>query len=412
MSSIDRSQLDAYMPDLIALRHDIHAHPETAFEEVRTAAIVAARLREWGIEVHEGIGGTGVVGVLKGSRAGQRNVGLRADIDALHIFEKNEFGYASTVEGKMHACGHDGHTTMLLGAARYLAANPDFAGTVHFIFQPAEECAGGAPAMMEDGLFERFPCDAVYGLHTEPGRPVGELATRVGPALAGSISFHITFKGTAGHGGAAPHLADDCTIPVAHFILGLQSIIGRKVAAIDAAVISIGHIAGGSKGSPNVMPADVLVSGTARYFRDEVQQTILRGLHEKAELFARASNCTVEIEIDEGTPPLVNHPEAFKSALAAADLTFGKDKVERERPLSTGGEDFAYFANSLPGTYVWMGGGVGPDGKVHDVHTDRFDFNDASIPYGVSYWINLVHTELRSDEAWVLNSESASSETV
>ncbi|WP_312415582.1 M20 aminoacylase family protein [Shinella sp.] len=398
MSSIDRSKLDAYMPDLIALRHDIHAHPETAFEEVRTSALVAEKLREWGIEVHEGIGRTGVVGVLKGSRPGQRRIGLRADIDALHIFERNEFDYASTVEGKMHACGHDGHTTMLLGAARYLAQDPDFAGTVHFIFQPAEESAGGAPAMMKDGLFDRFPCDAVYGLHTEPGRPVGEIASRIGPALAGSMSFHVTFKGTAGHGGAAPHLADDCTIPVAHFILGLQSIVGRKVAAIDAAVISIGHISGGSKGSPNVMPAEMLVSGTARYFRDDVQQIIVSGLRNQAELFAKASNCSVDVQINEGTPPLVNHPEAFESALAAAERTFGKDKVERERTLSTGGEDFAYFANTVPGTYMWMGGGVGPDGLVHDVHTDRFDFNDASIPYGVSYWVNLVHTELRSDE--------------
>ncbi|MEO4000452.1 M20 aminoacylase family protein [Mesorhizobium sp. CAU 1732] len=399
MSSIDRSKLDAYMPELIALRHDIHANPETAFEEVRTSTLVASKLREWGIEVHEGIGRTGVVGVLKGSRPGQRNVGLRADIDALHIFERNDFDYASRVSGKMHACGHDGHTTMLLGAARYLAENPDFAGTVHFIFQPAEECAGGAPAMMDDGLFDRFPCDAVYGLHTEPGRPVGEIATRVGPALAGSLSFHVTFKGTAGHGGAAPHLADDCTIPVAHFILALQSIVGRKVAAIDAAVISIGHISGGSKGSPNVMPAEMLVSGTARYFRDDVQQTILRGLRDQAELFAKASNCTVDVQIDEGTPPLVNHPEAFESALAAAELTFGKENVERERDLSTGGEDFAYFSNKVPGTYVWMGGGVGADGKVHEVHTDRFDFNDESIPYGISYWVNLVHTELRSEDA-------------
>lgn len=396
MSSIDRSKLDAYIPDLIALRHDIHAHPETAFEEVRTSALVAEKLREWGIEVHEGIGRTGVVGVLKGSRLGQRRIGLRADIDALHIFERNEFDYASTVEGKMHACGHDGHTTMLLGAARYLAQDPDFAGTVHFIFQPAEESAGGAPAMMKDGLFDRFPCDAIYGLHTEPGRPVGEIASRLGPALAGSLSFHITFKGTAGHGGAAPHLADDCTIPVAHFILGLQSIIGRKVAAIDAAVISIGHISGGSKGSPNVMPAEVLVSGTARYFRDDVQHVILRSLRNMAELFAEASNCKVDIQINEGTPPLVNHPDAFRSALAAAEKTFGKSNVECKRNLSTGGEDFAYFANTVPGTYMWMGGGVGPDGLVHDVHTDRFDFNDASIPYGVAYWINLVHTELRS----------------
>ena len=396
MSLIDEQRLNASLPELIAIRRDIHAHPETAFEEVRTAGIIAERLRAWGIEVHEGIGKTGVVGVLKGKRPGQRCIGLRADIDALNIFEQNGFDYASTVPGKMHACGHDGHTAMLLGAARYLAEDPDFAGTVHFIFQPAEESGSGAPAMLRDGLLERFPCDAVYGLHTEPGRPVGEIATRLGAALAGSLSFQVTFKGTAGHGGAAPHLAKDATIPVAHFILGLQSIIGRNVPALESAVISIGHIAGGAKGSPNVMPSEVVVSGTARYFKQEILDTIRTRLTEKAELFARASGCEASLTIDYGTPPLVNHPDAFKTAIAAARLTFGDDKVETERSLSTGAEDFSFFADRVPGTYAWMGGGVGPDGLVHDVHTDRFDFNDASLPFGVSYWVNLVEVELKS----------------
>jgi hippurate hydrolase len=396
MSAIDENRLNAYLPELVALRRDIHAHPETAFEEVRTSKLVADRLRDWGIEVHEGIGGTGVVGVLKGKRPGQRCIGLRADIDALNIFEKNTFEYASTVPGKMHACGHDGHTTMLLGAARYLAEDPDFAGTVHFIFQPAEEGGTGAPAMLRDGLLERFPCDAVYGLHTHPGQPVGEIATRLGAALAGSLSFHVTFKGTAGHGGAAPHLAKDATIPVAHFILGLQTIVGRKVPALDAAVISIGHIGGGSKGSPNVMPAEVLVSGTARYFKTETLEIIRTRLVEQAELFARACDCEVDVRIDYGTPPLVNHPEAFKIAIEAANRTFGDGNVDTERTLSTGAEDFAFLANVVPGTYAWMGGGLGPDGLVHDVHTDKFDFNDASLPYGVSYWVNVVNVELQS----------------
>ena len=396
MSTIDQNRLNAYLPELVALRRDIHAHPETAFEEKRTAALVAAQLQGWGIETHTGIGGTGVVGVLKGSRPGQRCIGLRADIDALNIFEKNEFDYASTVPGKMHACGHDGHTAMLLGAARYLAEDPDFAGTVQFIFQPGEECGAGAPAMMRDGLFDRFPCDAIFGLHTHPGQPVGEIATRLGAALAGSLSFHVTFKGTAGHGGAAPHLAKDATIPVAHFILGLQSIVGRNVSALDSAVISIGHISGGAKGSPNVMPAEILVSGTARYFKPEILDILRKRLSEQAELFARAGGCEVDVKIDYGTPPLVNHPEALQSALEAARLTFGADKVDPERALSTGAEDFAFFADKIPGTYAWMGGGVGPDGLVHDVHTDRFDFNDASLPLGVAYWVNLVNVELKS----------------
>ncbi|PZU21333.1 MAG: amidohydrolase [Shinella sp.] len=395
MSAINEKRLNAYLPELVAIRRDIHAHPETAFEEVRTSALIAERLREWGIEVHEGIGKTGVVGVLKGKRPGQRSIGLRADIDALNIFEKNTFDYASTVPGKMHACGHDGHTTMLLGAARYLAEDPDFAGTVNFIFQPAEESGSGALAMLRDGLMERFPCDVVYGLHTEPGAPVGSIATREGAALAGSLSFHVTFKGTAGHGGAAPHLAKDATIPVAHFILGLQSIVGRNVSALDSAVISVGHIAGGAKGSPNVMPAEVLVSGTMRYFKPEILETLRDRLSEQAELFARASGCEAEVRIDYGTPPLVNHPEAFQTAIEAARRTFGDDKVNTQRSLSTGAEDFAFFANEVPGTYAWMGGGLGPDGQVHDVHTDRFDFNDESLLFGVSYWLQLVEVELR-----------------
>ena len=397
MFAIDEDRLRSYLPELVAIRRDLHAHPETAFEEVRTSALIAERLKAWGVEVHEGIGGTGVVGVLRGRRPGQRCIGLRADIDALNILEKNRFDHASTVSGKMHACGHDGHTTMLLGAARYLAEDPDFAGTVHLIFQPAEENGKGAPAMMEDGLFERFPCDAVYGLHTHPGQPLGEIATRSGAALAGSLTFRVTFFGTAGHGGAAPHLAKDATLPAAHFILALQSIVGRNVPSLDAAVISVGHLSGGSMGSPNVMPAEVQVSGTARYFKPEVLEIVTTRLKEQADLLARAHRCDAEVAIDLGTPPLVNHPEAFEVAVTAAERALGHGKVDRDRALSTGAEDFAFLAEKVPGAYVWMGGGVGSDGRVHDVHTDRFDFNDSSLAHGVTYWLNVVAAELRGD---------------
>ncbi|MGU3576632.1 amidohydrolase [Brucellaceae bacterium C25G] len=398
MSDINIDRLNEYLPELVEIRHKLHSKPETAFEEIKTAALVAAKLREWGIEVHEGIGKTGVVGVLKGARQGQRCISLRADMDALNILENNDIDYISGVSGKMHACGHDGHTTMLLGAARYLAEHPDFAGTVQFVFQPAEETGKGAPAMIEDGLFKRFPTDAMYGLHTEPGLPVGQLATRSGAALAGSLSFHVMFKGSGGHGGASPHMAKDTTIPVAHFILALQSIVGRNVSSLDTAVISVGHISGGSVASPNVMPTETLVSGTARYFRKEVRDIICNRIKELAELFAQTSHCEVNIQITLETPPLINNVREFDVAIEAASLSLGNDNVNSQRPLSTGAEDFAYFTSEIPSAYVWLGAGVGPDGLVHDVHTDKFNFNDESLVHGVSYWINLVNLELRSQD--------------
>ncbi|MBK0024417.1 amidohydrolase [Ochrobactrum sp. S46] len=398
MSDIKTDALNSYLPELIQIRHLLHSKPETAFEEIETSALVAAKLREWGIEVHEGIGRTGIVGVLKGSRPGQRCISLRADMDALNILENNDVDYVSAVSGKMHACGHDGHTTMLLGAARYLAEHPDFAGTVQFVFQPAEETGKGAAAMMADGLFERFPTDAMYGLHTEPGLPVGQLATRSGVALAGSLTFHIMFKGSGGHGGASPHMAKDTTIPLAHFILALQSIVGRNVSSLDTAVISVGHISGGSVASPNVMPTEMLVSGTARYFREEVMEIICSRIEELAQLFAQTSHCDVSVEISRETPPLMNNNKEFGVAIEAASLSLGRDNVNSQRPLSTGAEDFAYFTKEIPSAYVWLGAGVGPDGLVHDVHTEKFNFNDESLLHGVNYWINLVNLELRSQE--------------
>jgi amidohydrolase len=393
MNRIDDDRLASYLPDLIALRRDLHAHPETALEEVRTAGIVADHLRGWGIEVHEKVGITGVVGVLHGRRPGSRAIGLRADMDALHMEEHNDFAYRSTVPGKMHACGHDGHTAMLLGAARYLAAAPDFAGTVNFLFQPAEENTSGAKAMIADGLFERFPADLVFGLHTDPARPFGEFATREGPALAGALSFRACFHGTGGHGGATPHNATDVTIPAANFILALQTIVGRNVSSLDSAVISVGHVEAGSSASPNVMPSEILVAGTARYFRTAVLQILKDRMAEQADLLARASRCSAVLTIDEGTPPLVNSPAGCAAAVRAAADAAGEDHVDANRALSTGAEDFAYFVADHPGAYCWMGAGPGPDGIVHDVHTHGFDFNDATLGHGVRYWVNLVrHT--------------------
>jgi amidohydrolase len=382
-----------YEPELVAIRQDIHRHPETRFEETRTAALVAAKLREWGIEVEEGIGKTGVVGTLKGKRPGQRAVGLRADMDALFIEEENTFAHASTVPGKMHACGHDGHTTMLLGAARYLAENPDFAGSVHFIFQPAEEAGTGAAAMIADGLFDRFPVDAVYGMHNTPGLPVGEFATRPGPILAGADFWGVTFTGTGGHGGAAPHLATDATVVLGHFLLGVQTILPRNLKPTESAALSVGHVSGGTYGSPNVMPSRVVVRGTARYFRPEAQAIIKQRLQSLATTLADAYGCKAELTYEALCPPTVNTPGKVPVAEAAAGALVGADKVG-EFPMSTGGEDFAFMLQQKPGVFMRIGNGVNADGSFHNVHTPLYDFNDDILALGAAYWASLVQQEL------------------
>ncbi|MFC4167313.1 amidohydrolase [Teichococcus aestuarii] len=395
------NDIKAYEPELTEIRRDIHRHPETRFEEHRTAALVAAKLREWGIEVTEGIGGTGVVGTLRGSRAAGSNqpraIGLRADMDALFIQEENSFAHASTVPGKMHACGHDGHTTMLLGAAKYLAGKPDFAGTVHFIFQPAEEAGTGAPAMIRDGLFERFPVDAVYGMHNTPGMPVGQFATRPGPILAGADFWGVTFQGTGGHGGAAPHLATDVTVVLGHFLLAVHTILPRNLKPTESAALSVGHVNGGTFGSPNVMPAKVTVRGTARYFRPEAQAVIKARLQALAETLAAAHGCTAEFTYEALCPPTVNTPEKVPVANAAAAALVGEAQVG-EFPMSTGGEDFAFMLQEKPGVFMRIGNGVNADGSFHNVHTPQYDFNDDILALGAAYWASLVQQELGGAE--------------
>ncbi|MBB5693873.1 M20 aminoacylase family protein [Muricoccus pecuniae] len=390
-------EIRTYADELIAIRRDIHMHPETRFEEVRTAALVAGKLREWGLEVTERVGVTGVVGTLQGSRPGQRAIGLRADMDALFIEEANSFAHRSTVPGKMHACGHDGHTAMLLGAAKYLSRHRDFAGTVQFIFQPAEEAATGAPAMIRDGLFERFPVDAVYGLHNSPGIPVGQFATRAGPILAGSDFWGVTFRGTGGHGGAAPHLATDATVVLGHFLLAVQTVLPRNLKPIESAALSVGHVAGGSFNSPNVMPAEVVVRGTARYFNPEAQAVIRRRLGELAESLAAAHGCTAQFDYEPLCPPTVNTAEKVPVASAAAAALVGAANVA-EVPPSTGGEDFAFMLQEKPGVFMRIGNGSNPDGSFHNVHTPHYDFNDEALALGSAYWASLVGQELGLDE--------------
>ncbi len=387
-------QIRPHHPELTAIRQDIHAHPEMGLEEVRTAALVAAKLREWGIDVTEGIGGTGVVGTIQGRLPGQRAIGLRADMDALAIHEQTGAPHASTTPGTMHACGHDGHTTMLLGAARHLATNRDFAGTVQLIFQPAEEGRGGARKMLADGLFDRFPVDAVYGMHNVPGLPVGQFAIRTGPYLAGTSGWTATFHGNGGHGGAGPHLAADLTVVQAHYVLALQTIVGRNVPPLDTAVISVGHIDAGSSQSVNVMPSKLTLAGTARCFTPATQAIIDRRMAELAHGLAALHGATAEFRITWGTTPLVNHPEQTTTAAAAARTLVGDAAVETNAQPITGGEDFAFMLEAKPGAFIFIGNGTGPDGVVHGLHTPKFDFNDAILPLGAAWWVSVVQQEL------------------
>jgi len=388
------SAIRAWQPELVAIRRDIHAHPEMGLEEVRTAALVAAKLREWGIEVTEGVGKTGVVATIKGKLPGQRAIGLRADMDALSIPEQTGLPYASTTPGTMHACGHDGHTTMLLGAARHLAQHRDFGGTVQLIFQPAEEGRGGAAGMLQDGLFERFPCDAVYGMHNMPGIPTGRFAIRKGAFLAASGRWTVAFKGTGGHGGATPHLATDVTIAQAQYILALQTIVSRNVPPLDTAVISVGSIHGGSNLSANVMPAELEMTGTMRCFTPATRAILDKRMAVLAQACAAANGCTAEVALRWVTTPLVNHPEHTEVAVAAATALVGAANVAPDAPAITGGEDFCYMLEAKPGAFIFIGNGSAATGPTHLLHTPRYDFNDEIIPLGAAYWVSLVHHEL------------------
>ena len=394
MDSAIAEELKRYEPELIAIRHDIHRHPEVGFEEVRTAKLVADRLRGWGVDVAEGIARTGVVGTLRGRRPGQRAIGLRADLDALHIRETSGRDYASQVPGKMHACGHDGHTTMLLGAARYLAEHPDFGGAVHFIFQPAEEGLGGGRAMVEEGLFDRFPVDAVYGMHNMPGLPVGEFATRAGPLLAASDSWTVTLLGSGGHGGAGAHLATDPTIPLGHFVLALQTIIGRNVPAIETAVASIGHIAGGDFRSPNIIPSEIVVRGTSRSYKPAIRDLLQKRIAELAHSLAGAYGCTADVDYERRYPPLVTHAEQTAISVAAASALVGAANVVADAPPKTGAEDFSFMLEARPGGFMMIGNGAAPDGSFQNLHTPLYDFNDEILTLGAGYWVSLVQQEL------------------
>jgi hippurate hydrolase len=379
MSPLDH--IRAYHPELTAIRRDLHAHPEIGFEEARTSGIVAERLASWGIEVHREIGGTGVVGVLRGG-GNARRIGLRADMDALPIQETTGLAYASRVPGRMHACGHDGHTTMLLGAARYLAETRVFDGTAIFIFQPAEEGLGGARAMLADGLFERFPCDEIYGLHNAPDMPFGSVSVRPGPAMAGADFFDIRLQGRGSHG-AYPHRGVD---PVAAaFALGqaLQSIVSRTVDPLSAAVVSVTQVHAGA--AYNVIPDGAHLAGTMRTFDDGVRELTRIRLREIADGVARAHGVTAEVEIRDIFTVLDNDPAGAAAMAAAAEGLFGSRALDPAPAAQMGSEDFADMLRRVPGAYAWIGMGRGAG-----LHNPGYDFNDDVLPLGAALLARLV----------------------
>ena len=383
------NRIAEFRVDMAEWRRDIHAHPETAFEEKRTSDIVAKRLTEFGIEVDRGLAGTGVIGTLKGTRGDGPAIGLRADLDALDILEKNTFDHKSTIDGKMHACGHDGHTTMLLGAARYLAETRNFAGTVHFIFQPAEENEGGARVMVEEGLFDKFPVESVFGMHNMPGLEIGEMAVRGGPIMAAFDIFEIVVTGHGTHA-AAPHLGKDAILASAEIVTALQSIASRSVDPQDSVVVSVTQIHGGD--TWNVIPEDVVLRGTVRAFQPEIQDLAEASIRRIATGVAAAHDMTVAIDYQRRYPPTINDAAEADFAASVMAGVVGADKVFRNKNPKMASEDFAYMLNEKPGAYVWLGNGPGEGGCL--LHNPSYDFNDDALTIGASYWSRLVETRL------------------
>ncbi len=384
-------ELLALSPGIAALRRDIHAHPELSFEEIRTADLVAQQLASWGIEVHRGLGKTGLVGVIQG-RPGSRSIGLRADMDALPITEHNRFAHASKHAGKMHACGHDGHTAMLLAAAQYLAAHRDFAGTVYLVFQPAEEAGGGAATMMADGLFTRFPMDAIFGMHNWPGMAAGQFAIKPGPCFASSNEFQITIRGKGCHA-AMPHLGID-PVPVAcQMVQAFQTIVSRNVRPIDTGVISTTMIQAGE--ATNVIPDYVTVQGTVRTFTTEVLDLIEERMRAVAQHTCAAYGASCEFVFQRNYPPTVNHHDESEFVRKVMTEVVGADNVLVFEP-TMGAEDFSYYLQEKPGAYFLIGNGDGTHREGGHglgpcmLHNPSYDFNDQLIPLGATLWVKLV----------------------
>ena len=377
-----------FLNELTLLRRDIHAHPELAFNETRTADLVAAELARYGLEVHRGLARTGVVGVLRAGTS-SRMIGLRADMDALPLCELNEFPHHSKYPGKMHACGHDGHTAMLLGAARYLAGDPDFDGTAVFIFQPAEESEGGAAVMIEEGLFERFPVDAVFGLHNWPGIPLGQMAVMPGPVMAGTCAFEITIRGHGCHA-AMPHQGVDAIVAGAQLVQALQTVVSRTLHPCESAVVSVTQFHAGE--AWNIIPEEVVLRGTIRSFKPEVQESIERAIERLCSGIAAANGAQIGVCFDHRYPPTVNSVNETGFCHRVATSVLGTEQVLSDMLPSMGAEDFAYMLREKPGCYVWLGNGPGTGGCT--LHNPHYDFNDDALVAGVSYWVELVRQAL------------------
>ena len=378
-----------FQAEMTAWRHDLHAHPETAFEERRTADTVARLLTSFGIEVERGVARTGVIGTLRGMRPGGRAIALRADMDALPIIEKNGFTHVSQNPGRMHACGHDGHTAMLLGAAKYLAETRNFAGTVHFIFQPAEENEGGARLMVEEGVLDRYPVEAVYGMHNWPGLPTGQFAIRPGPMMAAFDIFEITVAGRGAHA-AMPHLGVDPVVAAAQIVNALQTIASRNIDPLQGAVVSVTQIHGGD--TWNVIPDQVVLRGTTRSFDPVVRDALEPAIRRVAEGVCAALGAQVETRYERRYPPTVNSAAETELAAGVAAGLVGADQVRRDLLPSMGAEDFACFLEKTPGAYIWIGNGAAADRAM--LHNPHYDFNDEILPLGASYWARLAETIL------------------
>ncbi|AYM97902.1 amidohydrolase [Acidovorax sp. 1608163] len=388
---------------IAAVRRDIHAHPELCFEEVRTADVVAGKLTEWGIPVHRGLGKTGVVGIVQGRDGGAcgHAIGLRADMDALPMQEFNTFAHASRHAGKMHACGHDGHTAMLLAAAQHLAQHRDFDGTVYLIFQPAEEGGGGARVMIEDGLFEKFPMQAVYGMHNWPGMPAGTMAASAGPVMASTSEFKITVRGKGGHA-AMPHMGVD-PVPIAcQMVQAFQTIISRNKKPVDAGVISVTMIHTGE--ATNVVPDSCELQGTVRTFSFEVLDLIEKRMRQVAEHTCAAHDAVCDFEFVRNYPPTINTPaEALFARQVMASIVGEANALDQEP--SMGAEDFAYMLQAKPGAYLFIANGdgshreMGHGGGPCTLHNPSYDFNDDLIPLGATFWVRLAQEWLAAAKA-------------
>ncbi|MBO0709898.1 MAG: amidohydrolase [Acetobacteraceae bacterium] len=383
MPAIDH--IRGFHDELTRIRRDIHANPEIGMEEWRTSELVAEKLAAWGIEVHRNVGKTGVVGVLRVGN-GARTIGLRADMDALPIVEANEFAHRSRHEGLMHACGHDGHTTMLLGAARYLAETRDFDGTVTFIFQPGEEGRGGALAMLADGLFERFPCETVFGMHNRPGMTIGRFGIAPGPYMAGAATFDIIVTGRGGHG-AMPHHSVDPVLAACHIGTALQSIVARNVPASARAVLSVTRIAAGE--AYNVIPETATLAGTARAMTRETMTLLETAMKRLVPAIAAGFGATALVTFETMMTALVNSEAETDAIAAAATELVGEEHVNRANASVMGSEDFAFMLEKVAGAYIHLG-----NGDSRPVHNHRYDFNDAAIPYGAALYARLVERQL------------------